>query len=309
MSVTLEALSKDWLRLSSEYRPSAFWFWNSEMDEVRMREVISGLAENSVREFLIHPVHGMEIEYLSGEFFDRYRYALGLAREHDLKVWVYDEYAWPSGTARRLSAARTSRTPGVVSELRKKARRRGDCRTRAIGPGPRQQRRRTMDRERARLCRYAEHGRCALLHRQMHRRAIYKECGDFFGGTIVGFFTDEPSAMIDAPAGRSMWQAAGMPWTPSLPQRFRDRFGYEIEPRYAELAGDGPAAVKRDYWALVKEMHSESYHGQIGEWCREHGVKYTGHVGEDVPLMQVRFAGSAFECLKHMDEPGVDMLA
>ena len=69
MSVTLEAFSKDWLSLSREYRPSAFWFWNSDMDKARMREVVSEMAANDIREFLIHPVHGLEVEYLSDEFF------------------------------------------------------------------------------------------------------------------------------------------------------------------------------------------------------------------------------------------------
>ena len=142
----------------------------------------------------------------------------------------------------------------------------------------------------------------------MTHERIYRECGDLFQQTIVGFFTDEPVTMVDVRTERSAWQTIGMPWTPSLPQRFADRFGYDIEPHYLELAGDGPSPVKRDYWALVKQMHVQSYHDQIGVWCREHGVKYTGHLGEDVPLMQVRFAGSAFQRLWNMDEPGVDML-
>ena len=58
-----------------------------------MREVVREMAANEdTREFLIHPVHGMEVEYLSNEFFRLLPLCPKSAKEHNLKVWVYDEY-------------------------------------------------------------------------------------------------------------------------------------------------------------------------------------------------------------------------
>lgn len=306
--VTLSELSKNWLKLSQPYRPSAFWFWNSDMDLDRMREVIEQMARNGIREFLIHPVHGMEIEFMSDEFFNRYRYALGLTREYGIKVWVYDEYSWPSGTSGGMLLRKHPEHKGWFLKFSKDAD--GNVSAKPV------QSNRILDgslgapwtqNERGYLDTLSEDAvRCFI---EMNYESIYRECKEFFGSTITGFFTDEPVCMVDDTNGeRDAWSTVGMPWTPRLPGLFKERFGYDIEPRYSELAGDGPSQVKRDYWTLVKEIYTETYHGQIGRWCREHGVKYTGHVGEDRLLEQVRFSGSVYQCLKHMDEPGIDML-
>lgn len=308
MSITLASLSENWLGLSRERRPSAFWFWNSGMDCARMAEVIDKMAENDIREFLIHPVHGLEVEYLSDEYFERCRYALGLARERGLKVWIYDEYGWPSGAAGGLLLRDHPEHKGWCLSFSRDE-------SGKVVAEPKQSDR-VLDNTTAAPWARGEAGyldtlsdeavRCFI--RLTHER-YYAECADFFDGTIAGFFTDEPVTMMDVKSDQpGGWGAAGLPWTPNFPARFKARFGCDIEPRYADLVGDGPSQIKRDYWALAKEMHSEAYHGQIGRWCREHGVKYTGHLGEDLLLMQVRFAGSAYECLKHMDEPGVDYL-
>jgi len=291
-----------------DYRPSAFWFWNADMDPNDMAGVVAEMAENDIREFLIHPVHGMEIEYLSPEFFDRYRRALRLAKTHGLKVWVYDEYGWPSGAAGGKLLRDYPEHKGWMLEFA-----RGE--DGAVSAVPVQSDR-VLDNTMGAPWTRSEAGyldtlsvdavRCfiELTHEQIRR-----ECGELFNEVIAGFFTDEPVTMVDR-VGKTAggWNAVGVPWTPGLPARFAERFGYDIEPRYVELAQPVPSPVKRDYWQLVKEMHVEAYHGQMGQWCREHGVKYTGHVGEDSLLMQLRFTGSIFQSLREMDEPGIDFL-
>ncbi len=305
---TLLALSKDWLGGTRDYRPSAFWFWNADMDPGQMAEVVREMAANDIREFLVHPIHGLEIEYLSDEYFDRLRLALDLAKQHGLKVWIYDEFGWPTGVAggivirehpefrnQYLSFSRDA--SGKVTAAPKLAT--------AV-----------LDNVIGAPWTHNEHGyldtlsadavRCFIDY--THER-IYSECGDYFGDVITGFFTDEPSTMADGmDGGTADWTLVGMPWTPGLPALFRERFGYDVEPRYAELAGEGTSRLKQDYWSLVRELYAENYHGQIARWCAAHGVKYTGHVGEDRLVQQIRFAGSIFRSLGFMDEPGIDYL-
>lgn len=308
MPTTLAALSQDWLTLSAPYRPSAFWFWNADMQPDRMRDVVAEMAANDIREFLIHPVHGLEIEYLSDLFFERYRLALQLAQEYGLKAWVYDEFGWPSGNVGGKLLREHPECKGWYLHFERDT-------DGNIVITPRQSDR-IMDNVMGSPWTRNERGYIDTLSPDAMRQfitltheRIYRECGDLFQQTILGFFTDEPVIMMDACNGQAGgWSTTGMPWTPTLPARFSEQFGYDIEPRYAEMVGDGPSQVKRDYWALVKTMHAEAYHGQIGRWCREHGVKYTGHLGEDAPLQQVRYAGSVFQCLRHMDEPGIDFL-
>ncbi|MHB0998052.1 MAG: hypothetical protein ACYC27_02310 [Armatimonadota bacterium] len=307
MQITLNELSSDWLKMSSDYRPSAFWFWNDELNHNRMREVVNEMAEKGIREFLIHPVHGMEIEYLSDEFFERYRFALQLAKDHGLKVWIYDEFGWPTGNAGGLLLRHHPEHKGWYLAFSKDE-------NGVITAEP-QQSNRILDNTMGAPWTKYETGYLDTLSveavtcfiNMTHER--YKvEGGDLFDEVVIGFFTDEPADMMDTfdgcPGG---WNTCGLPWTPGFPDRFFEKFEYHIEPLYAQLAGEN-ASAKRDYWTLAKEMHINAYHAQIAVWCQNNGKKYTGHVGEDTPLMQSRFAGSVYQALSLMDEPGIDYL-
>ena len=42
---------------------------------------------------------GLEIEYLSQEWFDKVKYACSIAKKLGLDIWLYDELRWPSGHA------------------------------------------------------------------------------------------------------------------------------------------------------------------------------------------------------------------
>jgi hypothetical protein len=306
--IHLQALAGHWLELSRDYRPSAFWFWNDELEPEQMRRRFAAMAAAELREVLFHPVHGMTVEYLSTAYFDRLRFALGLAREHGIKVWIYDEFAWPSGVAGGLLLREHPEHRGWHLKFSR-------CPDGTAQATPTRSER-VLDAVAGAPWTRGESGyldtlsapavRCFL---EMTYERTRREGGDLFREVVTGFFTDEPAAMIASFAEQpSFWTAAALPWTPELPRRFQERFGYDIAPHYAELAGDGPNQKKDDYWLLVKEMHSEAYHGQLGRWCREHQLRYTGHLGEDVPLQQVRFAGSPFQCLRHMDLPGIDFL-
>lgn len=74
-----------------------FWFWNGEMDEGEIVRQIQEMKEKGIPGFMIHPRQGMEIPYMSREFFDRVRLAVRTARDNGMEVWIYDEYPYPSG--------------------------------------------------------------------------------------------------------------------------------------------------------------------------------------------------------------------
>ncbi|MDO8586357.1 MAG: hypothetical protein Q7T82_04895 [Armatimonadota bacterium] len=305
--ITLDQLQTAWLSKSAAYRPSAFWFWNAAMEPQEIEQTVFEMAANGVREFLVHPIHGLEIEYLSDEYFERLRLALRCAKIRGLKVWIYDEYGWPSGVAGGKLLREYPECRGWYLAFSR------DGSGRVTAEPVRSDR--ILDNVIGAPWTRGERGYLDTLSVDAVRRfidltyeRIHAECGDFFSDTIAGFFTDEPVTMMDTFSGiAGGWSMVGMPWTPGLLSRFREQFGRDIETRYAELA-DGHSPLKRDYWRLVKQMHREAYHAQIGAWCRGHGIKYTGHVGEDSLLMQVRFSGSIYQCLAEMDEPGIDFL-
>lgn len=74
-----------------------FWFWNGDMKPEEIVSQIREMKAKGIPGFMIHPRQGMEVPYMSREFFDRVKIAVQAAKENDMEVWLYDEYPYPSG--------------------------------------------------------------------------------------------------------------------------------------------------------------------------------------------------------------------
>ena len=151
------------------------------------------------------------------------------------------------------------------------------------------------------------------------------EIGDKFGTTVKGIFTDEPnylqakfsennntlkfkSGRIDRPFNYSL-----LPWTDAVPERFRAEFGYDLLDHMPELffqvAGEDFSSVRYHFFKLVTELFVDAFSRQIGEWCGEHKLLFTGHVlCEDTMLLQRLRVGAAMRFYEYMQSPGIDLL-
>lgn len=81
----------------AEYRIKPFWFWNGEMTKEEIRRQIKEMADKGLGGMFICARQGMDVPYLSKEWFDLTVYACDAAREFGLEAWLYDEYPYPSG--------------------------------------------------------------------------------------------------------------------------------------------------------------------------------------------------------------------
>jgi len=87
---------------SLNYTPSSiipFWFWNGNMTEKEIKRQINLIKDAGINELMIHARSGLEQEYLSEEWFELVGFALNELKKNNMKMWVYDEFDWPSGTA------------------------------------------------------------------------------------------------------------------------------------------------------------------------------------------------------------------
>ncbi|MCR8631209.1 hypothetical protein [Paenibacillus radicis (ex Xue et al. 2023)] len=84
---------------SAEYRIHPFWFWNGEMSNDQIKRQIAEMKHKGVGGFFICPRQGLQIPYLSEAWFEKVRTAVECAKQHDMHVWLYDEYPYPSGIA------------------------------------------------------------------------------------------------------------------------------------------------------------------------------------------------------------------
>lgn len=76
------------------------------------------------------------------------------------------------------------------------------------------------------------------------------------------------------------------PWSEELAKKLEKELGYDYSELLALLweTGADPeltASVRYAYMNAVTRLVEEDFSMQIGDWCREHGVKYIGHLIED----------------------------
>ncbi|WMJ86530.1 glycosylhydrolase-like jelly roll fold domain-containing protein [Anaerocolumna sp. MB42-C2] len=97
----LESLKNGFLNPPDEFTPIPFWFWNGDLTEQEIIRQIHDFNEKGVKGFVIHPRIGIprEIEYLSDRFMELVTCGVLEAEKLSMKVVLYDEAMYPSGSA------------------------------------------------------------------------------------------------------------------------------------------------------------------------------------------------------------------
>ncbi len=85
----------------SEFAAMPFWFWNDDLDDNELLRHIREFHAKGFAGFLIHPRIGLSrrIGYLTDEYFRLVRLAVSEAARLGMKVVLYDEGSYPSGSA------------------------------------------------------------------------------------------------------------------------------------------------------------------------------------------------------------------
>src|SRR5690625_3671530 len=73
------------------YKPAPLWVWNDLMDKQQIYHQLKELKQQGFGGVFIHPRPGLITEYLSNEWFEHWSYALEIAKEMNLKIYIYDE--------------------------------------------------------------------------------------------------------------------------------------------------------------------------------------------------------------------------
>ncbi len=133
--------------------------------------------------------------------------------------------------------------------------------------------------------------------------------GADLGRLFEATFTDEPSLM--SYFMRPM-PYRPLPWAPGFADAFRARRGYALEPLLPALvaeAGPEGSKVRYDYWQTVAELVSDSFFGQIQDWCHAHNLRSGGHLlAEEGLVGHVPFYGDFYRCVRRLDAPSIDCL-
>lgn len=151
----------------------------------------------------------------------------------------------------------------------------------------------------------------------------YEHFAPYFGNTLAGFFSDEPS--FDAPHAGLSGHDSGMyyrtvgqpgvmlPWDDAVRERMltdgRTEPLSDLPALWYKIEGRTPA-VRLAYMNAVTKLWRKCFSYQLGDWCRAHGVQYIGHVIEDMNA-HARLGSSAghyFRALEGQDMSGIDIV-
>ncbi len=80
------------------FRPVPWWCWTGELDMAEMDRQLRAMRAQGIREFIIFALYGLEFPFLGETWWQRIGWTLDRCEKLGLKVWIYDDYNWPSGT-------------------------------------------------------------------------------------------------------------------------------------------------------------------------------------------------------------------
>ena len=146
----------------------------------------------------------------------------------------------------------------------------------------------------------------------------YEHFAEYFGNTFVGFFSDEPGFLNlrGTYYNRLGAMYSPYPWRDDLPALIAKSAGVSEEtarlclPALWEDLGEMTSLVRMHYMEAVTELYRENFSFLLGDWCREHGVLYIGHVIEDMGThMRLGYgSGHFFRALDGQDMAGIDIV-
>ena len=262
-----------------EFSAIPFWFLNDDLSKEELSRQLRDFAEKGVYGVVLHPRIGIpkSLRFLSDEYFDLIRHCVQTCQDLEMQVVLYDEAMYPSGSAwggvvranpdfapygitlssdgkdGRIIAEKDGR---FIVEKRSPGTIRGIHFGEDDGEPDAPKAADLLNPES--VSKYIE-----LVH-----DAHYLHLKEFFGNTIIGFFTDEPD-----PLGRN---ARGYhPWQGGMDAEITARGG-----DLTELFGlfDNQANPTIDtYKSMIVEKLNNIYYKRLFDWCESHGIALMGH--------------------------------
>lgn len=145
----------------------------------------------------------------------------------------------------------------------------------------------------------------------------YKEVvGDRFGTSVPAIFTDEPNANHESSMFAPTPDYQGrivFTWTRFFEETYQKNYGEDILDRLPEFAwkkkNGTDSLTKYRFFDFVAEEFSKNYSKQIGDWCKENNLLFTGHFLREPKLKtQAITCGEMMRNYGKMGIPGIDML-
>ncbi len=340
-----EIIYDEFVEPNERYRGRPFWAWNTDITSEKIEKQVEMFSKMGFGGFVIHSRNGLRTEYLGDHFISMVRLALKRAQKYGLKVWLYDEDRWPSGSAGGIVTVDKRYRVKYLTLTKEKPTTFSDKNNSAVGdPYVLAAFKLQLD-ENGYLkdycltdgdadiyaCvytaedspRYNGQNNVDVLNDAAIKRFIdvtykkyYAELGEYFGNTVEAIFTDEPHGKITEMLKFSELELLSnvvLAWTDDFADTYFAEYREDIVSHIPELLwerADGKYSTARyRYHEHVAYRFRKAYSMQIGDWCRKHGIKFTGHfLLEEALSTQTSCTRDVMRCYADEDIPGIDIL-
>lgn len=338
-------LYKEFRNPSNIYRGKPFWSWNGLLEKEELLKQIHVMHRMGFGGYFMHSRAGLETEYLGDEWFNLINACADEGQKLGMESWLYDEDRWPSGSAGGM-VTENPQYRAKYLRLNIVDAHKFQWKDEAIavfaaqieGENLKEYQRISRDvdptqlyknhvlifttEEMTRSSNYNGYTYVDTLKREATEKFIEltherykKNCKDRLGKSIKGIFIDEPHrGQFMAAAGNINPNPEWLiPWTESLFDEFKKRFGYDVVNYLPEIylayKGSEVSQVRWHYIELLQQLFIENFVKPINDWCEENNLVLTGHfLHEDSLTVQTWAVGSIMRCYEHMGYPGVDVL-
>src|SRR5664280_2165550 len=311
--IRAQALPENFINPPREFSVMPFWFWNDTLKDDEIVRQIADFEAHGVYGFVIHPRIGLpeNVKWLSTEMIHSMDVAIREASIRKMHVILYDEGMYPSGSS---SGQVVARNPGYAARgLAKIDLKPGERLNLTEGKNlitlinrPNGESVAIVDEPSGGTIRglhYLGEGSVQLKEESPPAGDILnpdavtcfielvydryaKEFGRYFGTTITGIFTDEPS-----PLGRSSISGT-VPGNGSLLPQIKQILGYDITPFLADLWYNDNSDSKKhraDYSYAINICLEDIYYKRLSNWCKDHGISLMGHPAGSMDIEDERY--------------------
>ena len=289
---------------NATFRPAPFWVWDGTVTKEFIDQSMSDLKAHGFGGVFVHPRYGMTNEYLSDEWFDLFKYTVEKGKQLGMDVWIYDENSYPSGFAGGHVPDRMPESYNQGNSLHEETLAKLTKEDLAKYIAIFEVTENGYNNITAKAADYIGKKGNFLAYEKVYPKLgvpwnagfCYVDlikpgvtdtflnitiengyklvAGDEFGKTVKGSFTDEPNI---APNGKGNFR-----WTPDLFDRFRERYGYNLEdnlPSIKNNIGDYQR-VRHDYYQLLLQLFIDRWAKPSFEYYGANNLEFTGHYWE-----------------------------
>ena len=328
---SLADLRANFAQPHATYRPTPLWVWNGTVTKEFIDSSLEDLKGHGFGGVLVHSRYGMTNDYLSEEWFDLFKYSLEKTKKLGMDIWIYDENWCPSGFAGGHVPATMpeSYNQGVslseiaLTQLNKEdisdymaifaLTDNGYINITGDVAGNIGKKGSFLAYKKVHfdtgVPSYAGFSYVDLLVPGVTEYFLkvtiedgYKPVvGDEFGKAIVGSFTDEPHI--------SPMEKGNFRWTPDLFDRFRERFGYNLEdhlPSIKNNTGDYKR-VRHNYYQLLLQLFVDRWAKPNYDYYEANNLEFAGHYWEHC-WPSPHFGGDNMAMSAWHQRPTIDLL-